>query len=126
MYIDHVGLYVKDLEDIKDFFETYFNAKVSHQYHNHQTGLKTYFLVFDNHTRLEIMHRPELIDKTFDLLQVGFHHIAFKLGSKEKVNQMTFKLEKDGYIILNGPRTTGDGYYETLFKLENYVVELVA
>lgn len=126
MYIEHVGLYVKDLERIKTFFETYFNAKTNHLYHNKQSGLKTYFLSFDNHTRLEIMHRPDLGHKAFELLQEGFHHIAFKLGSKEAVDLLTHRLEKDGYIILNGPRVTGDGYYETLFKLENYVIELVA
>lgn len=126
MNIDHIGLYVSDLEKTKRFFETYFHAKANQLYHNETTGLKTYFLSFDNHTRLEIMHRPGLSSQALNELQFGYHHLAFKLGSKKKVDEFTMILQTDGYEIVSGPRHTGDGYYEAVFKLEHYLIELVA
>jgi lactoylglutathione lyase len=126
MNIDHIGLYVNDLEKTKRFFETYFHATSNELYHNKTTGLKTYFLSFDNHTRLEIMHRPNLSTKAFNELRIGYHHIAFKLGAEKKVDEITEVLQSDGYEIVSGPRRTGDGYYEAVFKLEHYLIELVA
>ena len=126
MNIDHIGLYVNDLEKTKRFFETYFHATSNELYHNKTTGLKTYFLSFDNHTRLEIMHRPNLFKKALNELQIGYHHIALKLGSEKKVDILTEVLQSDGYEIVSGPRRTGDGYYEAVFKLEHYLIELVA
>jgi lactoylglutathione lyase len=126
MNIDHIGLYVNDLEKTKRFFETYFHATSNELYHNKITGLKTYFLSFDNHTRLEIMHRPNLSKKAFNELQIGYHHIAFKLGSEKKVDEITEVLQSDGFEIVSKPRRTGDGYYEAVFKLEHYFIEIVA
>lgn len=125
MNIDHIGVYVYNLEKAKTFFETYFHAKANQLYHNKETGLKTYFLSFANHARLEIMNRPDLDPIAYIQLQEGFHHLAFGLDSKEKVDILTKTLKKDGYLIVNGPRTTGDGYYETLFKFESLLIELV-
>ena len=126
MNIDHIGLYVSDLEKTKSFFETYFHASANELYHNKTTGLKTYFLSFDNQTRLEIMHRPNLSTKALNELLIGYHHVAFKLGTKEKVDELTLVLQNDGYEIVSRPRRTGDGYYEAVFKLEDYLIELVA
>lgn len=126
MNIDHIGLYVDDLEKTKVFFETYFQATANQLYHNEKTGLKTYFLSFDNHTRLEIMNRPNLSTKTTNDLYIGYHHVAFKLGSKEKVDNLMMILKNDGYEIFSNPRYTGDGYYEAVIKLEQYLIELVA
>jgi len=126
MNIDHIGLYVDDLEKTKVFFETYFQATTNQLYHNEKTGLKTYFLSFDNHTRLEIMNRPNLSTKTTNDLHIGYHHVAFKLGSKEKVDNLMMILKNDGYEIFSNPRYTGDGYYEAVIKLEQYLIELVA
>jgi lactoylglutathione lyase len=126
MHIDHIGLYVNDLEKTKRFFETYFHAKANQLYHNETTGLKTYFLSFENDTRLEIMYRPNLSKKALNELQIGYHHVAFKLGSRKKVDELTELLQTDGYEVVSGPRHTGDGYYESVFKLEQYFIELVA
>lgn len=126
MVIEHVGLYVNDLEKARTFFQKYFFAKSNQLYHNEITGLKTYFLTFDNGTRLEIMHRPNLTSINQSFLQEGYHHLAFKLESKVAVDDLTKRLDNDGYKIISGPRITGDGYYETLFKFENYFIELVS
>lgn len=125
MKIDHVALYVLDLEKAKQFFIRYFDGKSNALYHNPCTGLKTYFLSFDGGTRLEIMQRPEVTMPQFDHYRSGYIHVAFKLGSKEAVNQLTRQLESDGYKVLSGPRTTGDGYYESCIQgFEDNIIEL--
>ena len=122
MKINHVAIYVNNLEKTKEFYVKYFQAKANEKYHNKNTGLQTYFLSFpDSETRLEIMTRPELSarkdrvreDKS---MNEGFIHLAFSVGSKEKVDELTERLVKDGFRCLSGPRTTGDGYYESVVE----------
>ena len=113
MKIDHIALYVNDLEAMKDFFTTFFEAKANAGYHNSKTGLKTYFLTFEDGARLEIMSRPNMVDLKKELLQTGYVHLAFSVGSKQKVDLLTKKLGDSGYEVLSGPRITGDGYYES-------------
>ncbi len=125
MKIDHVALYVLELEKAKEFFTHYFGARSNQLYHNPRTGLKTYFLSFDNGARLEIMQRPEVAASQFNQYRTGYIHVAFKLGSKEAVDQLTKQLESDGYKVISGPRTTGDGYYESCIKgFEDNIIEL--
>ena len=113
MKIDHIALYVNDLEAMKDFFTTFFEAKANAGYHNSKTGLKTYFLTFEDGARLEIMSRPNMVDSKKELLQTGYVHLAFSVGSKQKVDLLTKKLGDSGYEVLSGPRITGDRYYES-------------
>lgn len=96
-------------------------------YHNLKTGLKTYFLSFDDGSRLEIMNRPNMKKKEFDMYQQGLIHLSFKLGSRERVDELTKKLQNADYEVLSGPRVTGDGYYEScILAFENNMLELVA
>jgi len=113
MKINHVALYVNDLERIKIFYEKYFDAKSNKMYYNQKTGLKTYFLEFNNGCRLEIMTKDKLNNNKKELNDIGYIHIAFSVGSKDKVNELTKRLENDGYKIISQPRITGDGYYES-------------
>ena len=114
MRIDHVALYCLDLEWMKDFFIRYFNGIPNDMYHNPNTGLKTYILSFeDSDTRLELMTRPEVKIEEENIYRQGFIHLSFSVGSKEKVDNLTKVLNDDGYQVLSGPRTTGDGYYES-------------
>lgn len=125
MHIEHIAVYVADLEKSRNFFEKYFNAKTGDLYHNQKTGFKSYFLSFDQGSRLELMQRPELTKTDKPLIRTGFIHIALALGSKDKVDELTAKLKNDGYCIISGPRTTGDGYYESCFlDLEGNQIEL--
>lgn len=127
MKIDHVAIYVEDLEGAREFFCQFFNAKANDMYHNPKTGLKTYFLSFDDGSRLEIMNRPNMKKKEFDMYQQGLIHLSFKLGSCERVDELTKKLQNAGYEVLSGPRVTGDGYYEScILAFENNMLELVA
>ena len=73
----------------------------------------SYFLSFDDGARLEIMNKLEMTDLPKDLVRTGYAHIAFSVGSKEKVDALTAQLKSDGYEIVSEPRTTGDGYYES-------------
>lgn len=113
MKIEHVAMYVNDLEGAKYFFEQYLGAVSNEMYHNKTTGFKSYFLSFDDGARLEIMNRPDMDDDDKSLQRTGYIHIAFSAGSREKVDLLTAQLKKDGYEIITGPRTTGDGYYES-------------
>ncbi len=125
MKVDHIGLYVEDLEKAKSFFIKYFDAVANSIYHNIKTGLQTYFLTFKDGIRLEIMQKPNIKAYPYDQNKDGYHHIAFRCTSKEEVNVLTKKLIDDGYQVLSGPRGTGDGYYETLFLYEQYHIELI-
>lgn len=113
MKIEHVAMYVNDLEGAKHFFERYLGASANDGYHNVKTDFRSYFLKFDDGARLEIMNRPGMDDPEKTLIRTGLIHIAFSVGSKEKVDELTRQLEADGCEVISGPRTTGDGYYES-------------
>lgn len=126
MKIDHVAMYVNDLNSAREFFMKYFGAKSNEGYHNTKTNFKSFFLSFDEGSRLEIMNRPEMTDMEKTLARTGYIHIAFNVGSKEKVDQLTELLKKDGYEVLGGPRITGDGYYESaIVAVEGNQIEII-
>ena len=125
MNIDHIALYVNDLEAARGFFETYLDAKSNDGYHNPCTGLRSYFLTFEDGARLELMNRPELTDAPKTPARTGYAHIAFRVGSRQRVDALTARLKEDGYDVVSGPRTTGDGYYEScLVGFEGNLIEL--
>lgn len=125
MRIEHVAMYVNDLERTRDFFVKYYDGKSNDGYHNVKTDFRSYFISFDDGSRLEIMNKPEMVDVEKDLNRTGFVHIAFSVGSKERVEELTQRLQKDGYQVVSGPRTTGDGYYEScVVAIEGNQIEL--
>ena len=125
MKIEHIAMYVNDLEAAKDFFIKYFDAQANDGYHNETTDFKSYFLTFEDGARLELMNKPDMKDLEKDTKRTGYIHIAFSVGSKEKVNLLTEKLKADGYDVISGPRTTGDGYYEScIIGLEGNQIEI--
>jgi len=125
MKIDHIAMYVNDLEAAKEFFIKYFNASANNVYHNKRTNFRSYFLCFDNGARLEIMNKPEMINEDKNISRTGYIHIAFSVGSKEKVNKLTNQIKNDGYKIISEPRTTGDGYFEScIIGIEGNLIEI--
>lgn len=125
MKIEHVALYVNDLETARDFFITYLGSKSNSGYHNPGTDFRSYFITFDDGPRLEIMTRPDLADQEKPLNRTGYAHIAFSVGSKEKVDELTEHLRSAGYEVVSGPRTTGDGYYEScIVAIEGNQIEI--
>ncbi len=126
MRIEHAALYCRDLEGMRSFFERYFQGKSNDLYHNPRTGLRTYILTFpDGGARLELMTRPEVDGDNEDLYRTGFIHLSFAAGSKTAVDELTARLNANGYETISGPRTTGDGYYESQVKgLEGILLEI--
>ena len=125
MKIEHVALYVNDLEKTRNFFMKYLGAVSNDGYYNPKTNLRSYFLSFDDGARLEIMNKPEMSDLPKELARTGYVHIAFSVGSKKRVDDLTAALRADGYEVVSGPRTTGDGYYEScIVAIEQNQIEI--
>lgn len=125
MKIEHVAMYVMDLEAVKEFFIKYFDATANQMYHNKNTDFQSYFLTFADGSRLEIMSHPDMVDPKKELKRTGLVHLAFSAGSKEAVDALTKRLKQDGYEVLSGPRTTGDGYYEScILGVEENQIEI--
>jgi len=125
MRIEHVALYVNKLEEARDFFVNYLEGRSDDGYHNKNTGFRSYFICFDSGARLEIMSKPGMLDDEKDLNRTGYAHVAFSVGSRERVNELTSKLKDAGYAVVSGPRTTGDGYYEScIVAVEGNQIEI--
>ena len=125
MRIEHIAMYVNDLDAAKDFFVTFLGGISNAGYYNEKTGFKSYFISFEDGARLEIMNKSNMIDDPKMLNRTGYAHIAFSVGSKEKVNEVTEKAREAGFEVVSGPRTTGDGYYEScIVAIENNQIEI--
>ena len=125
MKIEHIAMYVNDMECARDFFIKYLSGKSNDGYHNTKTDFRSYFLSFDDGARLEIMNKPNMVDADKDLNRTGLIHIAFSAGSRERVDELTQRLKTDGYEVVSGPRTTGDGYYEScVIAIEGNQIEI--
>ncbi len=125
MRIEHAAMYVRNLEKAKEFFVKYLEAVPNDGYHNRTTDFQSYFLTFEGGARLELMTRTELTEEGKDPMRTGLAHLAFSVGSREKVDELTERLREDGYEVVSGPRTTGDGYYEScILAVENNLIEV--
>jgi len=125
MRIEHTALYARDLEGMRAFFVKYFGASCSAKYVNERTHFSSYFLSFDGGSRLEIMARPDVDASPQPRNRMGWIHLAFSAGSRKAVDELTARLRNDGYEVTSGPRTTGDGYYESCIAgPEDVLVEI--
>ena len=115
MKIEHIAIWAKDIEALKEFYIKYFGAVSNEKYINRKNVFSSYFLVFESGARLEIMQMPTIPDSVNDPYKqfTGFIHLAISVGSEDRVTSLTNELANDGYEILDGPRKTGDGYYES-------------
>lgn len=115
MRIDHIAIWVNDIEVIKDFYRKYFKMNCSAKYENPKKGFSSYFLSFENGARIEIMHRKDISAQTSEKgISNGLTHTAISVGSPSKVDELTELIRKNGFEIFGEPRTTGDGYYESV------------
>ena len=116
MHLTHVALWAKDIEGLKEFYERYFAAQANAKYTNVQKQFQSYFLTFASGIRLELMQRPDIppLDKQPGQEFQGYAHLAIAVGSQATVDQLTQRLVAAGYPRLDGPRWTGDGYYESV------------
>ena len=116
MKIEHIAIWTTDLERLRAFYQTYFKAEAGQKYTNAAKGFQSYFLRFDLGARLELMTRPSVTDVPADgdTEPIGYTHLAISLGSESAVDAMTERLRLDGCQVIDGPRRTGDGYYESV------------
>ncbi len=125
MKIEHIAMYVNELEKARDFFVKYLGGKSNDGYHNPNTDFRSFFISFDDGARIELMNKPGLVDADKPLTRTGYIHIAFSVGSKEKVDELTESLKNAGFEVVSGPRTTGDGYYEScIVGIEGNQIEI--
>jgi len=116
MKIEHIAIWVEDIEAMSWFYTKYFDVTRGEKYFNPKKNYTSYFIVFnDGGSRIELMHRPDIADNKMKRgTAMGYAHIAVSLGSKGLVDSLTECLRNDGFIIEGEPRTTGDGYYESI------------
>jgi lactoylglutathione lyase len=127
MKIEHVAIWARDIEKLRNFYVQYFGAKPNEKYTHGKKNFSSYFLSFDTGARLEIMQMSSIPETANDPYRqfTGFIHIALSVGSVEKVDLLSSELSRDGYPVIDGPRKTGDGYYEcVVLDPENNRVEI--
>lgn len=125
--IEHLAIWTKNLEKSKDFYVKYFDMESSEKYYNPTKQFTSYFLSFkDCGVRIELMHRPDILDHIGKKgITNGLTHFAISVGSKEAVDKLTERLRADNFTIEGKPRTTGDGYYESvILDTEGNLIEI--
>lgn len=126
MKTHHIGIYVSQLEEAKDFFIKYFGFTSGEMYHNPQKGFRSYLLIStEGDNRIEIMSRTNISKSADSATYTGLHHISFAAGTENAVDDFARRLATDGYEVLDGPRKTGDGYYECCIRgIEGILIEI--
>jgi lactoylglutathione lyase len=124
--LEHVGIWVRDLEGVAAFYATYFGARVGELYRNPRKGFESRFLEFDGGARLEVMRRVDVTQRA-ESEQLGLAHVALAIGDEAAVDALAARLRAAGQPPIDGPRRTGDGYYECVVRdPEGNRVELMA
>ena len=114
--IEHVALWVRDLDSVCAFYASYFGVKIGSRYENPAKGFASCFLAFESGARIEVMTTTSLSPVALEngAQRMGLTHLALAVGSESEVNRLTNRLRADGHTVLDGPRRTGDGYYESV------------
>lgn len=126
MKLTHIALWTTHLEELRDFYSHYFDGLSGEKYVNPAKGFESFFVRFSDGAALEIMRSTQVTQKP-EQIRLGWCHIAFDAGSQEQVRLLTERLREEGYQIVSEPRTTGDGYYESVVAdPDGNLVEIVA
>jgi lactoylglutathione lyase len=115
--LDHVAIWAVDIERMRAFYEKYFDARSTPKYENERKRFTSYFLTFPGGGRVELMHRPDIQripESPPSGESIGYAHLGVEVGSRAAVDALTRRLHGDGFPLLDGPRRTGDGYYESM------------
>jgi lactoylglutathione lyase len=129
MKIAHAALWCTEIEVSRDFYISYFNATSSAKYVNPNTGFQSYFLIFDNDVKVELMFKPTIQPRLnrIEDEHIGIAHLSFKVDNEESVDALCEQLRGDGYRIASHPRRSGYGYYEcVIFDPDGNRIEIVA
>jgi lactoylglutathione lyase len=119
--IEHLAFWTEDLERLADFYGKYFGAIAGDKYVNPTKGFESRFLNFEGGAReggarIEVMKTSTLspVKHERGAQRMGLAHLAVSVGSAQSVDRLTNRLKQDGFEIVDGPRHTGDGYYESV------------
>jgi lactoylglutathione lyase len=115
MKIEHIALWTRNLEEMKDFYVEFFQGEANEKYVNPKTGFESYFITFDAGARLEIMRKAGIPENRNDVDEqyTGYIHLAIATESRARVDELTERLRVRGYRVVSEARETGDGYYES-------------
>lgn len=115
MHIEHVALWTTDLDRLERFYTTYFQAVAGPRYHNSAKGFTSFFLRFAQGARIEVMTSTSIAPRSAGAATcIGLAHFAVAVGGTMAVDELTERLRRDGHPVVDGPRRTGDGYYESV------------
>lgn len=114
MQLHHLALWTFRLEELKEFYTRYFGGTSNDKYINPKKGFASYFIHFDDGAALELMSRTDIQNVPVEENRQGLTHFAFSFPSREEVMRLTERLRADGYTVAGEPRTSGDGYFESV------------
>jgi lactoylglutathione lyase len=113
--IEHIGVWVRDLDTVAAFYEKWFGATIGARYENARKGFASRFLDFGGGARLELMTRVD-VTETASGVMLGLAHVAIVVPGEAGVDALAARLRAAGVQIDDGPRRTGDGYYECVAR----------
>ena len=127
MKIAHMALWTQDLEQQARFWDSYFDGKINEKYCSKTNpGFESYFVKIGEDIAIELMTKPGLVGQQPDNNRCGWVHLAISVGGNENVDAIAMQAQEQG-ILVSGPRTTGDGYYEAVIKdPDGNLIEIVA
>jgi lactoylglutathione lyase len=116
MRIEHMALWTTDIERCKTFYTSYFGATAGTPYVNPKKGFESCFLSFAEGARIEVMKTATLNPVVIEpgAQRMGLTHFAISVDSDQLVDDLSLRLAQDGYQVIDGPRRTGDGCYESV------------
>ena len=113
--IEHVGVWVRDIDTVAAFYARYFGARIGERYENSRKGFASRFLAFGDGARLELMTRVDVTEPA-PRVQLGWAHVAITVPGEAAVDSLAARMRAEGVPIDDGPRRTGDGYYECVVR----------
>ena len=114
MKLHHIAIWTFRLEELKKFYIRFFGGESNEKYVNSKKGFESYFISFGEGPSLELMSRPDVQNTVVEENRVGLTHLAFTFPSREEVLRFTEEMRSEGYTIAGEPRTSGDGYFESV------------
>ncbi len=126
MNVEHVALWVRDLDAMAEFYASWFGGSAGPEYRNAASGFSSRFVSFASGSRLELMRRADRLAPDPEG-RAGWAHLCFSAGGRGRVDELAADFRSAGVTVADGPRLTGDGYYElVVLDPEGNRVELTA
>jgi lactoylglutathione lyase len=127
MRIEHVAIWTSRLDELTAFYVRFFGAEAGSLYRSARRPFESCFLTFASGARLELMRIPDLPPGGGPDPRAGLAHLAISVGGAAEVDRLTAEIAAAGHPVHSAPRTTGDGYYESVvLDPDGNVVEITA